>query len=325
MIQQPILTITLNPALDLAAAVTRVVAGPKLRLTEPRVDPGGGGINVARAVVRMGGQALALVALGGATGARLSTLLAQETIAHRALPVPGETRESLTVTESESGAEYRFVMPGATMSGADAQSIVDAVLEAVRDAVAGSAAGVAHVVLSGSQPPGLAADFPARLANAMPPGAALTVDTSGAPLAALTRGCDGACPVVLRMDSEEAEGLVGRALPTPAATADAAQDLVSRRVAGMVVMARGAEGSVLVAPGLRLWSRPPVVPVASKVGAGDSFTAGFVLGLARGEGPAQALRQGVAAAAAAVMTPGTELCRAADVARLLPQTTLAEV
>jgi 6-phosphofructokinase 2 len=325
MTQPPILTLTLNPALDLAAEVARVVAGPKLRLGTPRVDPGGGGINVARAVGRIGGQALALVALGGATGARLSDLLTAEGIGHLVLPVPGETRESLTVTETESGAEYRFVMPGPAMTEADGAAILSAVAAAVRGALADAASGVVHVVLSGSQPPGLGDDFPLRLARALPPGAALTVDTSGAPLAALTRDRGDVAPVVLRMDSEEAETLMGRALPTPSATADAAQDLVARGVAGMVIMARGAEGSVLAAPGLRLWVRPPAVPVVSKVGAGDSFAAGFVLGLARGDGPAQALRLGVAAAAAAVMTPGTDLCRGADVARLLPQTVLSEV
>ena len=110
---RPILTVTLNPAVDLAAATPQVVAGPKLRLGKPAIDPGGGGINVARAVRLLGGEALAFVALGGAMGAQLAWLVQRTGVPLVGFEAPGETRHSLTVTAEDSGAEYRFVLPGA--------------------------------------------------------------------------------------------------------------------------------------------------------------------------------------------------------------------
>ncbi|MBK5928789.1 PfkB family carbohydrate kinase, partial [Rhodobaculum claviforme] len=140
-------------------------------------------------------------------------------------------------------------------------------------------------------------------------------------------------PAVLRMDDAEAEGVAGRTLPAPADTADFAAALVARGVARTVVIARGADGNVLVRDGLRLHCRPPRVEVLSKVGAGDSFMGAFTLEIAGGadgesaQGPdwAQALRRGTAAAAAAVMTPGTELCSRADTDRLAPECHLTEI
>jgi 6-phosphofructokinase 2 len=317
---RPILTVTLNPTLDLAATVDRVVAGPKLRLGQPVTHPGGGGINVARVVARLGGDVRALAALGGATGAQAAALLAAEGIAVQALPCPGDTRLALTVAETATQAEeteFRFVLPGPDWGAQDAQAALDAIAQAKPRA--------AIVVLSGSQPPGLAPDFAARLNAALPPDAALVLDTSGAALAAALRPAPGARPLhLLRLDHLEAEEAAGQPLPGPADTADFAARLIARGVARSVVLARGAEGSVLVdGDGTRLLCRPPSVRVASKVGAGDSFAAACVLALARGGRPEDALRAGTAAAAAAVTTPGTELCRAADVARLEPLCTIA--
>lgn len=309
----PILTVTLNPTLDLSAAVPRVVAGPKLRLGPPVAHPGGGGINVARVVARMGGAVTALAAFGGGTGAQVAELLRTEGVAVKALPAPGDTRLALTVTEGESGKEFRFVLPGPDWGAPYCAAAQAAII------AAGAGAG-ALVVLSGSQPPGVPADF-ARVLNArlVAAGGWLVLDTSGAALQAALAPSGGPPLHLLRLDQEETEEAAGKPLPTPADTADFATLLIARGVAGRVVLARGAEGSVLVAGDLRLLCAPPVVPVASKVGAGDSFVAAFVLALARGEGDEAALRAGTAAAAAAVMTPGTELCTPEDVARLAPQ------
>jgi 6-phosphofructokinase 2 len=313
----PILTVTLNPTLDLAAAVARVVPGRKLRLGAAVAHPGGGGINVARVVARLGGDVRALAALGGATGVQAVALLAAEGIAALALPAPGDTRLALTVAETDTDAEFRFVLPGPDWSAADSDAALKAILHATPDA--------AFVVLSGGQPPGLADDFAARLNAALPAGAHLLLDTSGAALAAALRPLPSARPLhLLRLDDLEAAEAAGRPLPTAADTADFAAELVARGVALNVALARGAEGSVLVAAdGTRTLCRPPLVQVASKVGAGDSFTAAFVLALAQGRAPSEALRAGTAAAAAAVTTPGTELCSAEDVARLAPLCELA--
>lgn len=313
--QIPILTLTLNPALDMASEVPRMVPDEKLRCSEPQLDPGGGGLNVSRAIHALGGDSLALVALGGLTGDRLAVLIRREGVMFLGITGPGETRQSLTVNEAATGRQYRFMLPGPVWTDAD-QERVFMLLRA-----AGKPGGFA--VFSGSQPPGVAPDFPAKLAAAMH-GMRIVLDTSGAPLTeAVTHPLPGL--ELLRMDGEEAEALAGRSLQSRADSADFAQSLVARGVARKVIIARGADGSVLSTATERLFAKAPKVQVNSKVGAGDSFVGGYVLALARQQSEAQALAQGVAAAAAAVMSAATELCRAEDVARLLPEAIVTPV
>lgn len=307
--QTPILTLTLNPALDMATTVPEMVPDQKLRCTEPLLDPGGGGLNVSRAVAALGGESLALVALGGLTGDRLAGLIRAESVPFLALTGPGETRQSLTVTEAQSGRQYRFMLPGPVWSAAD-QDRVFLLLRA-------SARVGAYGVISGSQPPGVPVDFPAKLARSMA-GLQVLLDTSGAPLRqAVAHPIPGL--FVLRMDDVEAEELAGHALTTRAQSADFAASLVAQGVAQKVIIARGADGSVLAETGQRLFVKAAPVKVVSKVGAGDSFVAGFVLALARGGNSAQAMAYGAAAASAAVMTDATQLCKLADVERILPE------
>lgn len=313
--QAPILTLTLNPALDMASSVPVMVPDEKLRCSEPQLDPGGGGLNVSRAVHALGGESLALVALGGLTGDRLAELIRREGVMFLGITGPGETRLSLTVNEASTGRQFRFMLPGPVWHQED-QDRVFMLLRA-----AGKPGGFA--VISGSQPPGVPMDFPARLADAMA-GMRVVLDTSGA---ALMQAVDHPIPglEVLRMDGEEAEALAKRPLETRADTADFAQSLVARGVARKVIVARGADGSVLADATQRLFAKAPKVQVRSKVGAGDSFVGGYVLALAQGRSEGEALSQGVAAAAAAVMSDATELCRAEDVARLLPEAALSTV
>lgn len=315
MAQAVILTLTLNPALDVSTDVAHVVPGEKLRCGAPALTPGGGGLNVSRAIQALGGQSLALVALGGATGAQMAGLLQAKGLQVEALQSPGETRQSLTVTETTSGQQYRFLLPGPDWGAGDQAQVFARLAEAARPG--------GYAVISGSQPPGVPADFPAQLAAALP-GMQTVLDTSGR---ALTQAVAQPIPglAVLRMDSAEAEALGGTPLPSPKDTADFAAELVARNVAQAVLIARGAEGNVLVTKDLRLMARPPKVAVVSAVGAGDSFVAGLVLMLARGQDQSEALRHATACAAAAVMTPAAELCRAEDVARLLPQVMLSAV
>lgn len=315
MAQAQILTLTLNPALDVATHVPSVHPGEKLRCAAPIVNPGGGGLNVSRALARLGGQSRALVALGGATGEVLAAHLRAEGIDFLALQSPGDTRQSLTVIEDESAEQYRFLLPGPVWTTADQAQVFAALAQHA------GAGGIA--VISGSQPPGVPVDFPARLAAGMQ-GMTVVLDTSGAVLEKAV-----ACPIaglsVLRMDSAEAEMLATRSLETAVDSADFAQRLALAGCASVVIIARGAEGNVLATADSRMIARPPFVQVVSAVGAGDSFVAGLVLARARGQDWPSALALGTAAAAAAVMTPATELCRAEDVAAILPQVTLSQV
>ncbi|SNX71898.1 6-phosphofructokinase [Cereibacter ovatus] len=305
----PILTLTLNPAIDLAADVADVRPGIKLRCTEPRVDPGGGGLNVSRAIRILGGQSTAFVALGGNLGGRLSALIAASGIEMVAFPGPGETRESLTVTETSTGHQFRFMLPGAPWSMSRTEAALARIDRAVPEG------GI--VVLSGSLPPGVPADFPGMVSHLIGQRAILLVDTSGEPLERLTADCVPDIDI-LRMDESEAASLAGRPLQDRAETADFASHLVARGVAACVIVARGPDGSVLATPQGRWHARSPRVEVRSAVGAGDTFVGAFVLALARHLPPETALAHGVAAAAAAVMTEATELCHRDDVLRLLP-------
>lgn len=308
-----ILTVTLSPALDLSTETPAVAPGGKLRCAEPRSEPGGGGVNVSRAIRFLGGESLPLVAASGGAGAELLGLLRDEGLAPVALAAPGETRRSFSVIETGSGAQYRFVTQGPVWSAADA--------ETVSGQVAGAAQAGDWVVLSGGMPPGPPADFALRLARRLSAlGARVALDTSGPALEAAGRG--GAGLAVLRMDDAEAAALSGAAAADAGATAALASALVARGAAQVVAIARGAEGTVAADATGRWLCRPPKVSVVSTIGAGDSFMAAFIMGLSRGDALAAACAVGVAAAAAAVTTPGARLCDAETVALLSPQVTV---
>jgi len=305
----PVLTITLNPAVDLDTSAAEIRPGPKLRCSTPRLDPGGGGINVTRALAELGGESLALVAAGGGMGMVLAKLLAGTGLPVRIIEAPGETRQSVAVMESGTGKQYRFIFPGPHWTESDIAKAEAEIAEVIPKG--------GLVVLSGSHPPGFPDDFPARLvALCRTLEARLLLDTSGAALRALQAGRIAGLEV-LRLDHEEAEDLAGRALPTAKDSAGFAQSLARNGVARVVVLARGAEGSILATDTDRWLSRAAKVPVRSKTGAGDSFVAGFTLGLSRGEPLPECLQRGMAAASAAVMTEATRLCERSDAERLM--------
>lgn len=313
--QTPVVTLTLNPALDMSTDVPRLIPDVKLRCSEPLLDPGGGGLNVSRAIAALGGESLALVALGGLTGDRLAGLIRAEGVPFLALTAPGETRQSLTVTAQDTGQQFRFMLPGPIWAEADQERVFTLLRASARPGAFG--------VISGSQPPGVPMDFPARLARAMP-GLNVVLDTSGPALVEAV-----AHPIpdleVLRMDGDEAETLAGHTLETRKDTADFARSLLARGVAKTIIIARGADGSVLVDASQRLFAKAAKVQVKSTVGAGDSFVGGYVLSRARGLGPAEALAMATASACAAVMTDATQLCRREDVERLLPECPVSAV
>lgn len=306
--QAPVLTVTLNPALDVSTSTDTVVPELKLRCDAPDIDPGGGGINVSRAIANMGGRSRALVALGGATGTRLCDLLHETGLPVLRLNAPGETRQSLSVIDRSNGAQFRFVLPGPEWRPSDVRGALDAIV--------GAAPQGGILVISGSNPPGVSPDFAVALARRLAGRETrMFVDTSGQALAAVAAARDA--PIaVLRMDDAEAEGLAGRPLPTRKDTADFASGLVEAGAAQAVIVARGADGNIVACPDGRWHAEAPRVPVISKVGAGDSFVAGYALAVARGMAVADALALAAAAAAAACMTPATDLCRPEDVARL---------
>lgn len=306
-----ILTITLKPAVDYATFTEHVEAGPKLYCGKPRIDPGGGGVNVARAIMRLGGNAKALVVVGGPMGDRLLTLLAAEKVPTVECRVAGETGYSLAITDAESGEQFRFTLPGEPVSETEAQMILDQISQTVPRG--------GFVVLSGGVADGLPDNFPQVVQAAVSRcDGRLVVDTSKAPLLHLISS--PAAPLdVLRLDRSEIEKAVGLQMRSIVDNLAYSAQLVARGVARIAVTGHGSQGSVMVAGDQKFFCHAPQVPLRSKIGAGDALVGAFTLSLSRGDMPEQALKWGVAAAAATVSTEGTALFELADTEALLPQ------
>ncbi|WGW04777.1 1-phosphofructokinase family hexose kinase [Tropicibacter oceani] len=310
-----ILTVTFNPALDLATSVDRVVPNLKLRCAPETAEAGGGGVNVARAVTQLGGAAQAWVALGGPNGAALGDLLDGLGLDWVRIEAPGSTRHSFSVTDQASKDQYRFVLTGPTWTGSQ--------LDAVLDRIAAETPPDTLVVFSGSMPPGSEPGFLPRAITHLAPRRTV-IDTSGPHLEHQARG-DAPAPYILRMDSHEAQALSGLPLESRADSAAFAETLRQRGAGEIIIIARGADGSVMAEPG-GLWHVTAANEgVVSAIGAGDSFVGGFVMGLAAGQPPQEALRMGAAAASAAVLSEGTQLCLPQDYTRLLPLTELSRL
>lgn len=314
-----IVTVTVNPAVDKSTSVERVEPDRKLRCRRPRFDPGGGGLNVSRAIGRLGGSSRAITVLGGPTGEILESLLREEGIDVRGLSTEAWTRENLMVVESGADdRQYRFGMPGPELTESEWRAVLDAIGDeladeghADRNGAGARDDGRRYVVASGSLPPGAPEDFYARVAELTGnTGAALVVDTSGEALArALEAGV-----FLVKPNLRELMEATGRSLDDPdegdqpsGSHERAARDLVERGAAEVVVVSMGSAGALLVTKDISEHVASPTVPIRSKVGAGDSMVAGIVHALDGGWSLHDAVRYGVAAGAAAVTTPGTEL------------------
>jgi 6-phosphofructokinase 2 len=303
-----ILTLTLNPAVDLSTSVAHVEPQTKLRCQTVRRDPGGGGVNVARVLKRFGLVASAIYPTGSSTGELLARGMLNENIKSIAIPIAGETREDFTVTETDSGNQFRFVMPGPALAQNEWLTCLDAMENAVPKPDI--------VVASGSLPPGVPPDFYARVARtAKKLGAKLVLDTSGKALAeALKEGV-----WLIKPNLRELRELTGAELPDEASRIAAARVLVKKAAAEIVALSLAEEGALLVTRDEAFRARAPAIKAVSTVGAGDSFLGGMVWRLALGHGLSDALAHGVAAGTAALLSPGTGLCHPDTVAELLPQ------
>ncbi len=309
-----ILTITLNPALDYAADVEAVVPDLKLRCENPSLEAGGGGVNVSRAIALLGGESRAFVALGGATGNMMAELLAEAGVNVQRFNGPGMTRQSTAILEVGTGRQFRFGQPGPVWQAADAARAMAEIEALLRAEML--------VVATGSLPPGVPDDFYVQLGQRVKAaGAEMVVDTSGRAQKAILAAGHGLVKV-LRMDRHESEQLAGEPLETPQAAARFAQGIANIGLAELVIMARGADGSVFARADGTFQCVSPKGEVVSKVGAGDSFVGGLTLGLARGLSLEAAGKLATATAAAAVMTPGSQLCERATTERLLADTVL---
>jgi 6-phosphofructokinase 2 len=301
----PIATLTMNPSIDVLTATERVEHTHKMRCGKPRFDPGGGGINVARVVKRLGGDATAVYPAGGPYGDIIHKMLDVKGLAQRVVPIAELTRESFNVDETSTGKQYRFIVPGPTLTEAEQRQCLEA-LSALRPKPS-------YIVASGGFTPGtdeswLCAEI-GKIAQQL--GARLILDISMAMRHAPARGT-----YLMKPSEHELSVMLGRPIETREAAIEGARSLVDSGRTEAVVVSLGEDGAVLVTKDIAKHFPAPDVRAQSTVGAGDSMVGAMVLALEKGWSIVDAVRYGVAAGSATIMTPGTELCHKSDVERL---------
>jgi len=302
-----IATLTMNPTIDVAYEVDRVFHTHKMRTQAEHYCPGGGGINVARVFVRLGGSARCIYLAGGATGDAFDGLVDLHQLVRTRVRIAGHTRIATAVLEHESGKEYRFTPQGPTVSEAEWQTCLD-LLDEVRCDI---------VVASGSLPKGVPSDFYARAtARLRKRGIAMVLDTSGPALKESLAQSGGL--LLVKPSQGELQRFAGRELTSTEAIADEAMAIVARGEAELVAVTLGHRGAVLARKEGPLFLPALEIEVQSAVGAGDSFLAAMVFALMGGRDAVEAFRYGMAGGAASVLTPGTGLAHPDDIARLLP-------
>ena len=303
-----IVTFTANPAIDKSTEVDMVVPDEKLRCAPPRYDPGGGGVNVSRALHRLGGDTVALFPCGGPSGRVLEDLLEREGVPLQPLGIEGWTRENLMVFGSSAEQQYRFLFDG--------PELTDREWERCLEAIDAFDPHPEILVVSGSLPPNAPEDLYQRIARwGKEHGVRVVLDASGP---AVPRAFDPGI-FLLKPNFRELEELVGTTLNGEVDIEEACRSLVADGSCEVLLVSLGAGGALVTTADSQERIPTPTVPIASKVGAGDSMVAGTVLGLTRGWSVLRSVRLGVAAGAAAVKTPRTELCRRDDVEALFEQ------
>jgi 6-phosphofructokinase 2 len=298
-----IVTLSLNPAIDVSSETDRVVPIHKIRTSNEEYEPGGGGVNVARVIVELGGNATLICPAGGFPGKMLDELLGVVPLPRRIVPIKGETRISFTVFERKTGNEFRFTPNGPKLSPDELAACLDAVRAAEFD----------YFVASGSVPMGAPTDILAQVAEIVAAkGARFVLDSSGA---GLSITLERSHTYLVKPSMTELEALVGRRLDNTTAE-EAAKDLVKRGRAEIVAVTMGAAGALVVTRDKVLRVEAPKVETRSAVGAGDAFVGAMTLALSRGETLEAAVTLGTAAGAATALMPVSKVCALADVTRL---------
>lgn len=298
-----IVTITFNPCIDKSTSVAALVAEKKLKCKAPKFEPGGGGINVARAITKLGGNAIAIYPAGGYTGKFFTQLLQQEKINTIQIETANHTRENLIVLDESTNQQYRFGMPGQLQSEKEWNQCLDAIEQIDTE----------FIVASGSLAPGIPENIFGRVAEiAERKRSKLIVDTSGKALKyAAEKGV-----YLLKPNIAELASLVGKEEISIENVTQVARKIINAGQSQVIVVSMGAAGAQLVTKDESYHITAPPVAKKSTVGAGDSMVAGIVLYLSQNKTLLEAAQYGVACGTAAIMNPGTELCKLQDVERI---------
>jgi 6-phosphofructokinase 2 len=290
--------------LDKSVTVHELISEKKLKCSQPVYEPGGGGINVARAIKKLGGDPTAIFLAGGFVGDKISQLLGDDDIAVQRINIIGDSRENLIVADLATSRQYLFDMPGPTIQSNEWRACLNTIT---------LSQGVQYIVVSGSIPPGLPDDIFKRLAFiAAKRKAKLIVDTSGRALQQAVK----AGVYMIKPNMKELASLVGADSLVPSTAIAAAKKVIAKSKCEAIVVSMGANGAFLVTDHAVVEIPQPSVIVKSTVGAGDSLVAGIVYGLSQNYSLPDAARFGVACGSAATMNPGTELCKRTDAEKI---------
>lgn len=291
-----IITITFNPALDKSTSIKELIPERKLKCSEPVYEPGGGGINVARAIKKLGGTAKAFYLAGGDAGKIITKLLTREGIESVVTETTDMTRENLVILDTSSNRQYLFVMTGPQITENEWKACLNNI-ETVQD--------VGFIVASGSLPNGVPVDIFVKLAAiAKNKNAKLIIDSSGEPLMQAVK----AGVYLIKPNLRELGLLAGEEELKEERAIDAAWSIIDNGNCEVIVVSMGAGGALLITQDRSMKITPPTVNIKSTVGAGDSLLAGLVLSLAENKSLTDAIKYGVACGTAATMSSGTELC-----------------
>ena len=308
MSSESIITITMNPAIDKSAMVDKIIPEAKLRCVSVKNEPGGGGINVSKALGRLGMDSLAVFTAGGHNGNLLQDLLSQQKIASRVISVDVETRENFIVLESSTNNQYRFNIQASPVNPSAAQDCLD-LLQNLKT-------NPSFIIASGSLPNGIPENFYAEVAKwAASINAKFILDTSGKPLELAAREK----VFLLKPNLSELRQLAGKDELSKEDAVIAAQKIISTRNCEVIVVSLGAEGALIITKDLHEFIAAPNVKKQSTVGAGDSMVAGMVYMLSQHKTLQEMIRFGVACGTAATMNPGTELFHITDANKLYEQ------
>ena len=299
-----IVTITFSPCIDKSTSIASLIPEKKLQCAAPKLEPGGGGINVARALKKLGEDAIAIFPSGGYTGKFFNHLMEREKVNSKIIEIENETRENIIVLDQSINAQYRFGMPPSVLSEHEWKECLRAV-EEIDDTT--------FIIASGSLPAGVPVNIYATLAEiAKRKNAKLIVDTSGEALKeAVQKGI-----YLLKPNLGELAYLAGVDEIKPGDVVTVSREIIDKGMCEVVVISMGMAGATIVTKNFAELIVAPKVTRKSTVGAGDSMVAGIVFFLSRGESLQEAAKFGVACGTAATMNAGTELCNKEDAFRL---------
>lgn len=298
-----IVTLTVNPSIDKSTHFSGLVPEQKIRCQTPLFDAGGGGINVSKAIARLGGTSLAVFTSGGAIGAMLEDLIQKESVPFEAIATQSWTRENFIAVDDNTNSQYRFGFTGGVLTTAESNKIIATISELQPK----------FLVASGSLNEGLSDDFYQKIAAiAQKSNSKLIVDTSGEALKKVLE--TGA--YLIKPNVGELAKLVGVAHLEMEEVNDAAKQIIANGGAEIVVVSLGPQGAILVTKDDYEFVPAPNVAKKSTVGAGDSMVGGMVWALSQNKSLKEVIRWGVACGSAATMNEGTQLFKGADAQRL---------